>query len=533
MLERMHSARIQEIVGVNAFFTGATILGRASRWPGVTLLFLLVATFSVSAQNASNADVLRSIESALRAQNYDQALELVHSQLPHAAKDYRLLTLQGIAFSGLGKDRDALTAYHRALAISPDYLAALEGAAQLEYKAGNSRAVPLLHRVLRLRPDDPTSHAMLGVMAYKGHDCATAVRHFHASVQILSSQPTALAEYGSCLMDLERAQDAIPVFQQIAGLVPPAPHSQYNLAVVFLTANRNQEAIDTLQPLLEAKDPDPDVLALASAAYEETGDTPRAVTLLRQAIVADPRKVKYYLDFAAVSLKHSSFQVGVDMLDFGLQQLPNTASLFVARGILYVQQGQYEKGEADFAAANRADPSQTSAGVAQGMALIQASNLDQALATVRTQLKAHPKDYFLYYLKAQVLTQKGADVGSPLFQEAMEDVSRALEIKPDFVLARDLLGSLYVKSGRNDLAVEQCRLALRGNPSDQEALYHLIQALRKSGKDSKNELPELVKRLAVLRQESRETEASNNKYKLFEPPAGEAAAPTSDGTEPK
>jgi tetratricopeptide (TPR) repeat protein len=153
--------------------------------------------------------------------------------------------------------------------------------------------------------------------------------------------------------------------------------------------------------------------------------------------------------------------------------------------------------------------------------------------TVRTQLQAHPKDYFLHYLKAQILTQKGADVGSPQFQEAIEDVAQALQIKPDFVLARDLLGSLYVKSGRNDLAVEQSRLALRGNQSDQEALYHLIQALRKSGKDSRNELPELVKRLAVLRQQSRETEASNNKYKLFEPGTGDTATPTTDGTEPQ
>src|SRR5882724_1029406 len=242
MLKRMLSARIQEIVGVNAFFARAAILCRAWRSPGLALLFLLVATFSASAQSAANADVIRSIESALRAQNYDQALQLIQPQLPRAAKDFKLLTLQGIAFSGLGKDREALTAYNRALAISPDYLAALEGAAQLEYKTGSSRAVPLLNRILKLRPDDPTSHAMLGVMAYKGHDCPTAVKHFHVSAQILSSQPAALAQYGSCLMDLQRAQDAIPVFQQIAGLLPSEPHSQYNLAVVFLTANRNQEA---------------------------------------------------------------------------------------------------------------------------------------------------------------------------------------------------------------------------------------------------------------------------------------------------
>jgi hypothetical protein len=60
-------------------------------------------------------------------------------------------------------------------------------------------------------------------------------------------------------------------------------------------------------------------------------------------------------------------------------------------------------------------------------------------------------------------------------------------------------------------------MALRGNPSDQEALYHLIQALRQSGKGSKVEMAALVQKLADLRQHSREQEASANKYKLYEP----------------
>jgi hypothetical protein len=47
----------------------------------------------------------------------------------------------------------------------------------------------------------------------------------------------------------------------------------------------------------------------------------------------------------------------------------------------------------------------------------------------------------------------------------------------------------------------------------------LIQALRESHKDTKGELPALVKRLAELRQEARNSEASNNRYKLYEPSA--------------
>ncbi len=483
----------------------------------VSSLFIVACVLLAAGQGQGSASNKSSIGSALRARNYEQALQLIRSQLRESPKDAKLWTMEGIALSGLGNNREALVAYHRALNISPDYLAALEGAAELEYKEGSARAIPLLNRILKLQPDNSTSHAMLAVLAYKQHDCPTAVEHFHASADMISSQPVALAEYGSCLMSLERPDDAIAEFQQILRLMPNDPHAQYNLAVAQLTANHSKEAIATLTPLIEEKNPDPDALDLASSAYEDSGDTPRAVSLLRQAIVSNPKNAKYYLDFAALSFKHSSFQVGIDMIDVGIKELPGVASLYVARGVLFIQLEQFEKGEADFATANRLDPGQTSGAVAEGLAQIQQSNLDQALATIRSKLKTHPEDAFLHYLEAQVITQNGADAGTPQFKEAIAAASRAAQLKPDFVLAQDLLGNLYLKSGRLDESIRESRLALQGNPSDQEALYHLIQALRRSGKDPKSEIPGLVKRLADLRAESRKTEASENKYKLYEP----------------
>ncbi len=441
----------------------------------------------------------------------------------------RLWTLEGIALTQLGRNREALVAYNKALAISPDYLAALEGAAELEYKAGSNRAVPLLNRILKVRPDEPTTHAMLAALAYKKHDCATAVEHFQKSAPVLSSQPTALEEYGACLMDLLKPDEALPVFEQIFGCFTNDPHARYNLAVAQFTAQHSTDAITTLQPLLEASEPDPDVLDLASAAYEETGDTPRAVNLLRQAIVANPRRVKYYVDFAALCYKHESFQVGVEMIDAGLTQLPKAAPLYIARGILYIQMGQFEKGQSDFEAANRLDPGQASAAVAEGLAQLQASNLDQALITVETELKAHPNDAFLHYLKAEIISQGGPAVGSQEFNDAVKAASRAVQLQPDFPLARNVLGNLYLQSGQNEKAIEQCRAVLRENPNDQIAVYHLLLALRKIN-DPKGEVPALVKRLAELRAQSQEQEASTNRYKLYiqgeQPPdrSGAAAA---------
>ena len=489
------------------------------------LLFIVACASLAAGQGLGSANSQSLIGSALRARNYGQALQLIRSQLRESPKDTKLWTLEGIALSGLGNNREALVAYNHALNISPDYLAALEGAAELEYKEGSARAIPLLKRILKLQPDNSTSHAMLAVLAYKQHDCPTAVQHFRASADLISSQPVALAQYGSCLMNLQRPDEAISEFQEILRLMPNDPHAHYNLAVAQLTANHGKDAIATLAPLIEGQNPDPDALDLASSAYEDSEDTPRAVSLLRQAIVSNPKNAKYYLDFAALSFKHSSFQVGIDMIDVGIKELPGVAALYVARGVLFIQLERFEKGEADFATANRLDTGQTSGAVAQGLAQIQQSNLDQALATIRSKLKTHPEDAFLHYLQAQVITQNGAEVGTPQFKEAIAAASRAAQLKPEFVLARDLLGNLYLKSGQLDKSIEQSRLALHDSPSDQEALYHLIQALRKSGRDSKGELPVLVKRLADLRQESRKTEASENKYKLYEP-ASSAASDT-------
>jgi tetratricopeptide (TPR) repeat protein len=483
----------------------------------IILLLVLALSFAARGQNVSGANSSQAIQEALRSRDYAQALQLVTSQLQHTPRDPRLWTLQGLSLAGLGKDHDALAAYDKALSISPDYLPALESAAELEYKAGSPQAIPHLNRILQQLPNDQTSHAMLAVMAYKQHDCATAAKHFAQSTQLVSQQPSALAEYGACLMDLKRPRDAVPVFQQLLTRFPENSHARYDLAVAQLAADQAKDAVETLQPLLEAKDPDPDVLDLASSAYEDQGDTPKAVALLRQAIVSNPKTVKYYLDFATLSFNHSSFQVGIDMVSLGVKEAPKAAQLYVARGVLYIQLGQYEKGESDFQTAMRLDPSQASSGaIAQGMAQIQQSNLDEALATVNSQLKSHNQDSFLYYMKAQILVQKGAQAGSPEMKEAIAAATRATQINPDFVLPRDILGNLYLKSGEIDLAIKQCRLALHGNPSDQEALYHLIQALRQSGNGSPTEMADLVKRLADLRRESREQEVSASKYKLYE-----------------
>lgn len=462
----------------------------------------------------TSADTVGSITSALRARDFDGALRLLQPALKQNPRDAQLWTLQGIAFSGGEHEKEALASFHNALKISPEYLPALEGAAQLQYKAGSAAAIPLLQHVLQLRPSDPTSHAMLAVLLVKRGDCAAAVQHFEQSGPLLDSQPSALQQYGTCLIRLKQLDRAISIFSRLVTTDSGSGEARQHLATVQLLAERPKDALETLAPLLQVSDPSASTLQLAASAHEASGNTPQAVQVLRQAIVSDPRNVDLYIDFANLSMDHQSFQAGIAMINSGLVLEPNAAPLYLARGVLYVQMADYDRAEADFDKADALDPKRAIGSAAMGLAAVQKNDPDQALATIQSKLQKKPNDAYLLYLQADILNQKGPEAGSPEFQMALRAAQKAVSLQPGLGLGHDLLAKLYLQIGKNREAIEESRKALNIDPKDQTAVYHLIQALRKTG--DKTELPELLKRLAQLRQEATKQEEQRNRFKLIE-----------------
>ena len=454
-----------------------------------------------------------AIESLIRSRQYDQALALTRSALEQRPTDFRLWTLEGIIFSMQDKAQRAQSAFEKALRISPQYAPALKGEVQILYDQGDNRAIPLLERILKDDPKDQTAHQMLALLERKEDRCEPAVVHFAASQDATEKHTESLEAYGYCLVQLKKFQDAIPVFEKLITLLPNRAYPRYDLAVVQVANKQNEDALKTLEPLLTPDQSDPDILSLASQAAEAIKDTAKAVALLRQAIVLSPTTQDYYLAFAALCLDHESFQVGIDMINAGLSRIPNAARLYLSRGLLYAQEAEYDKAEADFARAEQLDANQSMSSYAAGLAQVQKNDPDEALRRVRLQLKAHPDSALLHYLLAQLL-MKNADTDSDAYKEAMKEDLRALELKPDLVSARNLMASMHMQAGQYEKAIEQCRAALQYAPNDETATYHLLISLRHAGK--KDELQPLVKRLAELHQQSLQNETDRKRYTLVE-----------------
>jgi tetratricopeptide (TPR) repeat protein len=175
---------------------------------------------------------------------------------------------------------------------------------------------------------------------------------------------------------------------------------------------------------------------------------------------------------------------------------------------------EYDQAQGDFETAYELDPTQSLSTAAQGLAAVQQNDLGHALSSVQEKLVRKPNDPILLYLQADVITQRGAEPRSPEFQTAMRSAKKAVKLRPTLGPAHGVLAKLYLQSGQYSEAAVESRKALEIDPRDQAALYHLIQALRKGGR--KSEIPDLLKQLALLRQQATKEEREQYRYKLVE-----------------
>ena len=469
-----------------------------ARHLSIAALAVVLLPGVLSAQTG-NEDV-QNITSELKANNYAQAIADADKILVNHPRDCPVLTLRGIALMRQDKTSDARQSFAGALQSCPTFLPALEGAAQIDYASHAPTAAGILQRILEQRPDDQTSHAMLGSLSFQHGDCAAAVQHFEKSLDLIQHSEEAQREYGSCLFTQGDESKAQQVFQQI---VTQNPTETNTLALAYIQwkAKDTKAALGTLQPLLAAADASSRAYSLAAQVAEDAGDTPHAVEWLRTAILKAPTDPSNYLLFATISFNHASYQVGIDIVNAGLREIPGSARLYLARGVLLVQLSNYTAAVADFQKAHALDPKLSFAQDAMGMIRSQQHDAAGSLAIFEQLAAQHPHDALLQYLYAEALSEADTNSGDQNRGKAIAAVRSALKLEPDYQPARDLLCSLLLQSNNYPEVIRQAELALKNDPTDEAALYQEMQAERRLG--NKEAVTTMVARLNDLKKQER------------------------------
>jgi tetratricopeptide (TPR) repeat protein len=449
-------------------------------------------------------DDANAVMRALQQNDSAQAVAIAGRILITHPSDCQILTLRGIALSREGQMSDARKSFDQAIAFCPESLPALEGAAQIAYATHSPAASDLLHRILLQRPDDQTSHAMLGTLSFQRGDCPVAIDHFNHSLALVQKSIEAQRELGACLWAQGDHQKAEEAFRHLA----EQDHNEKNLLQLAFVQWKSKDfdaALSTLQPLLTSSDAGSKPFALAAQIAEEKGDTPHAVEWLRTAIVKDPADTANYLLFATISFNHASYQVGIDVVNAGIQRSPDAAKLYLARGVLQVQLSHYAPALADFQKAHALDPQLSFVQDAMGMIRSQQHDWAGSLEIFQQQAAEHPQDPLLQYLYAEALATGAGDGAGQNLTKAIAAVKKSLQIEPGYQPARDLLCTLLLKTNQYTEVIDQAGIALKQDPSDQSALYEEIQAQRRLG--NKEAISSLVKRLQELKSQQQVAQA--------------------------
>ena len=449
-------------------------------------------------------DDANAVMRALQQNDNAQAVAIAGKILIAHPSDCQVLTLRGIALSREGQMSDAKKSFDQALESCPESLPALEGAAQIAYATRSPAAPDMLRRILLQRPEDQTSHAMLGALSFQHGDCPAAIDHFDHSLALVQKSIEAQRELGACLWAQGEHQKAEETFHRIAEQ-DPNEKNLLQLAFVQWKSKDFDAALATLQPLLNSSATGSKPFSLAAQIAEDKGDTPRAVEWLRTAIVKDPAATANYLLFATISFNHASYQVGIDVVDAGIEQSPEAAKLYLARGVLQVQLSHYDPALADFEKAHALDPQLSFVQDAMGMIRSQQHDWTGSLQIFQQQAAQHPQDPLLQYLYAEALATGEGDGAGQNLSKAIAAVKKALQIEPGYQPARDLLCTLLLKTNQYNEVIDQAGIALRQDPTDQSALYEEIQAQRRLG--NKEAISPLVKRLQELKSQQQVAQA--------------------------
>ncbi len=312
-----------------------------------------------------------------------------------------------------------------------------------------------------------------------------ALRHHDQALEELTqaeSQGLRKAElyYLRALALEERGEAEAALADYTEALKRDPTHVQAGLNQVrlLLSLDRAAEAVKRCRQLLQQGAQPTQVRLWLAEALLETDQTQEAIEHLQQALDQAPKKkqrAKAHRLLAVAYARSGQVEKSQKAFRKALALEPDSAEIYLHRGLLALEQDKLEQALDDLQTACRLAPEDPRCRLARAMALERKGLYSQALADLNWLLR-HRRSLKAHLVRARIYVAQNAH------QLALEDLNRAVELNPRYAEAYRLRAALHLKLNRNAEALKDVKQALQYEPEDAELLTIQGEALRRQGK---------------------------------------------------
>jgi tetratricopeptide (TPR) repeat protein len=283
-----------------------------------------------------------------------------------------------------------------------------------------------------LAADPPgLDRAGVQVLAYIANQAKKLDKFLPIQQQVLKRNPTpqTYKEYLALLSNLKKYGEAATTLNELFGKYPEERNARQvaEQSRLYRLADKNEEAVRSAREALKLDPNDMDVRLQAALVLSQAGKVEEAVVLLREVVKKDPANPAPSLILGGILAQAGQNEEATTLFKELLEKFPNNDDVVrTARSnlsIIYVNQGDYAKGEAELELLLERNPDEP--GVNNDLGYLyadQGKNLEKAESMIRKALVEDPDSAAYLDSLGWVLFKRGK------VKEAVEPLERAVKL---------------------------------------------------------------------------------------------------------
>jgi len=437
----------------------------------------------------------------IKAEKYADAAKALKkaSSLAGGSRKAKALYNLAIAYRGLGREKypAARKALLAAIRIKPAYIEARFALAALEDNTpeGRAKALEQYQKVLDLNPQYPPAYFRIAQLKSAAGDVKAAQQNYLKAIQHNPNYLKARYNLGLLYLSSRKWSDARSQFEQI---LQRSEGGRKEAARVHFQLGRAAYGEKDYQTALQEYD---QALALRDGKYVKAqlnkGLTFRAqkqydkaIAAYRKVLELDAEYPQAWYNLGLAYLREKQFDRAERALKKAVEYKPGYAQAWFNLGVLYRKQQKYDQSIEAYKTAVKIKPNYRKAKLNLAVRYAQSSKYRKAIELYRDVLKQDDR-----YVTAWInlgIAQHTLEQND----EAEASLSRALELQPDSVKAKQHLSRVLVAKRRYDEAIELLAEAVESRQDDAQLRMELGLAYKKAGK-RKQAVAELNKALIL------------------------------------